>query len=631
MPRLNLMGAPLLSGIGDGVTGRWLNLVESARQDCSTGVCRIVARTEPSGPERELDSRGANFFAAGFGVWAAYLAGSGYRDSHGNTHPSWMPLEVDSSRAVLVTDHDTGGGLWLVRPNGIVDELVPSWVVLDVQQGDIADGVAIYRTGGLVHRWPDGKVFPVPFSDPRFDDRFLCGGGPGGLWFVPWDQPDRALLLSADGRDFNPDICALSNGMVRVVSSMTAGEGPNDLRVYDINPEKGLVNGLSQSFLDVRNLPTPAIEIPEAKRSTRPIGVGCFSEPGGFELTGYDARNKVDGLITDKTRGILITLETDPPEAIDHSTARAIREHLPLYCYLDRKGLAPKDMPAFVGARRLAMLRNTIEPGESRDQANARLKQNLADLRAAGLDVVGDIQLTAPAIWDPREVAARAIDFWNLCVDAGVLAVWCFEWDRADGIRTQPLYQQAVADMRAASADWTVFPTGAATQPIPKPTPAPTPAPHPHEDTTMKARQIYLRSVGDSSKFIGVTKAEHGGLLVVGTEKQAFFAYLFDNRWDENMHVELGINTDVKVMAPGDGGQLSLSDRFGSTLVIKKGDIKGWGLVATGSPVSGRVGRADYHGDDVGQVRTLDPTRPILSWESFEAIDAKSGEVLGPF
>ena len=147
----------------------------------------------------------------------------------------------------------------------------------------------------------------------------------------------------------------------------------------------------------------------------------------------------------------------------------------------------------------------------------------------------------------------------------------------------------------------------------------------------MKTRSIYLRSVADPTKHVQTTGVQHGSKLQVGPSKQAFTAFLMGNKWGDGQRVMLGVNEDLLVLAPGDGGQLQLHDRFGSPFTIRHGVDNSWALVATGSPVSLRVGRSDYHGDDVGQVRTLDPTAPILDWESFEVIDASTGKVLGPF
>ncbi len=226
MPRLSITGTPVLCGPGAGPNVRWFDAADTVRQDCDTGVCHLVKREMSTGKDTVVDPLGANWLAAGFTIWAARLHGNGYRDSLGRTNSDWMPLEVDAySGVVLVSNYTNGRGLWLVELSGMVDQIAD--VVLDVQQGDIHKGIVIYRAGGQLRRWPDDAVFPVTGSDARYADGYMCLNY-NGLWFVPWSRPDHGLLLSGDGHDFNPDICTLSSGLVRVVSSRTAGEGPGD-------------------------------------------------------------------------------------------------------------------------------------------------------------------------------------------------------------------------------------------------------------------------------------------------------------------------------------------------------------------------------------------------------------------
>ncbi len=96
-------------------------------------------------------------------------------------------------------------------------------------------------------------------SDARYADGYLCYNGNLGLCWALWAQPTRGLVLSNDGHDFNPDVGVLASGLVRVVSARTAGEGPGDLRTYDINPVTGAVNGVVQPWVDLTAKPTPPI------------------------------------------------------------------------------------------------------------------------------------------------------------------------------------------------------------------------------------------------------------------------------------------------------------------------------------------------------------------------------------
>ncbi len=258
--------------------------------------------------------------------------------------------------------------------------------------------------------------------------------------------------------------------------SRVSTQTPSHLVIEDDGTAVVVMGGTDIVVRQPAFVPWAPWEVPplEVAQSSRPIAVGCFDEPYAPDLTGHGY------LTTDQTVGVFIDL-AQGAAIIEEQTQRAIRDGLPLYCYKDAAGLKPSDMPPWAGARRLAMARNTPEPGEGREAAASRLRATVKELRHAGLDVALDIHLArgmrgdGSYTWTEQELVDRACDAWQIAVDEGVLAVWCFAWARADGIAAFPAFEAFVASVRAATPNWKAFPLGLPT-PIRPPKPEP---PHP--------------------------------------------------------------------------------------------------------------------------------------------------------
>lgn len=444
----------MLMGPGAGPMRCWLSDDETAEQAC-TDHCELQASNVHTGKARTLARSGANWLQAGHGVWAARVQGAGYFDSLGRTRPNLIPLATDvTSGAVLVGDYDSGSGLWVWWPDGTMQPVYAG--LLDIQQGCYRGGVAVFRASGLVHRWPQGDSRPA-LSDPRYAGGFLCGNGDYGFGWWPWDDMSRGLLLSSDGHDFNPDICILEDGHVRVVSSYTAGEGPGDLRIYDIDPVNLTVNGMPGVTYGA---PSPVV--PPVAQSARPIAVGCYDEPTYPDLTGPGWP------LTSQTVGDMVTLNHDSVERIAAEDARAYAAGLPLYCYMDRSAFSPYEMPPQRQARQLAMPRYAVSPGHIPEMV-AQLRSVIEGLQSAGYDCCLNIQLTRGLKLDgsyaytEQDVIDSAVAAWRVAVETGALAVWCFAWARRDGIVAFPSFQEFVSKIRAATPDWQRFPVAPVT------------------------------------------------------------------------------------------------------------------------------------------------------------------------
>src|SRR6187431_55725 len=203
MPRLSLLGEPTLMGPGAGPMRTWLTEIDTIEQSCIAG-CELLATNTHTGVQTVQSLHGANWLQAGASVWAARLQGFGYFDSFGRTNGDFIPLAVDpTSGAVFLGNYTAGAGLWIWWPDGHFDTV--STVIPDIQQGDYRGGVAVYRAGGLVQRWPQGDN-RMGMADPRYASGNLVGNAPLGLAWFPWRVLARGFFCSIAGITFTPDV-----------------------------------------------------------------------------------------------------------------------------------------------------------------------------------------------------------------------------------------------------------------------------------------------------------------------------------------------------------------------------------------------------------------------------------------
>ncbi len=74
---------------------------------------------------------------------------------------------------------------------------------------------------------------------------------------VSRENDPHGLLLSADGFDFYADMRVRPDGLISVVSSTTAGEGPNDIRYYLVDLDAFTVNGKHAAWMDLTQPAAP--------------------------------------------------------------------------------------------------------------------------------------------------------------------------------------------------------------------------------------------------------------------------------------------------------------------------------------------------------------------------------------
>src|SRR4051812_22550959 len=132
MPRFNSDGQ-WCAGIGKGIVSKGtgpesMDIVHIATDagDAQWLGDRVIYQRETAALGAFIEAEGgdilspfgANRLRAGGPLWAAWLAGAGYRDSLGRVNAAWSVAGVGPDGTVCVTIRETGVGLWLLAPDG---------------------------------------------------------------------------------------------------------------------------------------------------------------------------------------------------------------------------------------------------------------------------------------------------------------------------------------------------------------------------------------------------------------------------------------------------------------------------------------------------------------------------------
>ena len=230
MPSLSPLGRVVHRGPGAGPMRTWLSLHLTIEQACGGNGCRLVSRLHGAGEAVQENARGANYLVAGGGAWAARLEdGSGYRDIWGRQEPGWRPLAVDPDSGAILVSPTNGADLAIVWQSA-VETIVTGPLAMEAS---FRHGTIWYSRDYVTwQRWPDGFTCPVRGRGLRHDGDLVVMNAAHGVVVFDVRLPARGVVLDSVG--FNPDICRLPDGTVRVATSRTAGEAPEDVTVYDV-------------------------------------------------------------------------------------------------------------------------------------------------------------------------------------------------------------------------------------------------------------------------------------------------------------------------------------------------------------------------------------------------------------
>lgn len=256
MPRLNSAGSAVMGFAGgvisiDGTTPAalstytgggwgWFNAT-NIRGQASNGGAWQIYNYLVGGSVTLINASGANKFAAGGSVWAAFLVGAGVRTSIGAipSLPDAYLLDVSPDGEVAVVDsYDAGQGLTIYDSAGTVVYADPS-VIFASLDGRIRSGYCAYQSTTGWHLISVDGSETVPRWRPRTDDTLITIPVlvNGVLWVVEAGstlsarQADRAdgYVIKTDPIYFNPDAVATSTTVLRMGYSSNAGESPTAL------------------------------------------------------------------------------------------------------------------------------------------------------------------------------------------------------------------------------------------------------------------------------------------------------------------------------------------------------------------------------------------------------------------
>lgn len=256
---------PAFVGIEAG-NPRWLNDAVMIFQAKLGGVYSLCAwdSTNWNAPITGADSRGQNELYAGGNVWAAKLNNPTYRDWGLGRSPAentvWFPLDVDQQTGLVAIWNDADHQLQVWGGYS----LTPVTSLAALPGPCFKDGTLLYRTSN----GPKFAAWPALSKEPA---QITVQGGRAGCWHSGgWrlSYPSDALGLVVHGwaskeglqihapgestvHDNNPDIQAMPDGTIQVVSAKTEGEMPSDFQRYIVNMTARTVNGHPRAWVQL--------------------------------------------------------------------------------------------------------------------------------------------------------------------------------------------------------------------------------------------------------------------------------------------------------------------------------------------------------------------------------------------
>jgi len=284
MPRLSPRGSAVM-GVGDTrvsvdrvvITPRagafgWVDPDRVLLNACDGAAWTLQAVSATTGFVRDLAAGGANQGAAGGGRWAAWRPDRGVWASWGARWPAAGLAGVgtdgrgnmgaDGTLALLVGSDAAGWMTVLVSPDGaerrlpivrsihVLSRAAAVWVDISGRLGSFG-----FDSAPLEH--PD-PVSAVRVVETQIGPVLLLTAGER-LILRLWNTLHGRVVVPTPTA-FHADAVALSPQLIRVASSRTTGERPEDLEVHDIRVEE-LVDDLGEPA------PVPI---------SRPLWVGCF-------------------------------------------------------------------------------------------------------------------------------------------------------------------------------------------------------------------------------------------------------------------------------------------------------------------------------------------------------------------
>lgn len=260
----DLVGKPIV-----GSKNQWLNPWTLVFQSCQTptnndvaSACRLYSYDIRTATLTQVSASGANQVYAGGGIWAAWLDGSGYRDSLGRTHADYGVVDVDDDGTVVVIlDYDQKMGLgYLLPTDATADDvhIITTDVLSDTWS--FGGGVVMYHANGLLTKYNIGtKAFDttnVPVLLTANYGEWVLGWHLQGLDTVAFEfGKTYAHQISTGNQDLYGDIRVATDNTVYVATSYTQNERYSDIRRYTLTQNEPLYDLFSNRTTGTRIVP----------------------------------------------------------------------------------------------------------------------------------------------------------------------------------------------------------------------------------------------------------------------------------------------------------------------------------------------------------------------------------------
>ena len=257
----------------------------------------------------EKNPLGANTFYARGGQWGASMLGSPLitRTSFGYRSATAQIKAMGDDGSAIVSEYQVGRNFQIVATDGRVQS---------VQTGAL--GNVCYREAIVLYFDFDRQLLvafgaDTPAQVTAGNDFAFSSLTAGGRWLSyfcahlgalvthPWGST-IGYVLSSDQRDYRNNCVGLPNGLLRVLSSTTDGEGAGTARVYDLDVTTGAgtLNGTPRTW--------PLVDIANGQPAQRAIQL-AVSTPG----------IQVDGTLAP----VIQTGGSDPQPAVASSAGAA--------------------------------------------------------------------------------------------------------------------------------------------------------------------------------------------------------------------------------------------------------------------------------------------------------------------
>lgn len=468
----------------------------------------------------------------------------------------------------------------------------------------LAGGTPVWTDGN----WPMSPAAGVTLALWREANGWIVGQDARVDRIVAIDPTGAPWVVWTGHTEAVSQIAALPNGAVLVAI------GGHDLFIP------------REQFVPWTPADEPPCVVPTFAPAPRPVRVQIFGGPGFNMNIGPQHDDPTAPL-----SGIFATLGTDD---VIGRAAQAAAAGVPLYAYVDDVSYPLAWVPQAAGVTVIP----TVQAYPYREPRGGPMRP-LAETVGFIRDTVAAMCAHHPRVavvmafyrqidgdgaynWPLQDVLDLQEALWPILCGLGVTDVLVFHWNRAagkDGVVSRPEFVTALARLKAA-----------ADVPESQPQPVPAPAPQP-KDHTMPV-PVYLRT--SDGLYVSPT-ADQKVVVTPSQPAQPIQMHLMQGKFDADQRVMFELTPERFMWKPGDDfAQMTLPLAEGMNAFVHRGARDGsWAFTFFGCWLSAPSPQnLPGHITAARELITLAYGMAMLDAESFDVIDARSGEVIrNPF